>query len=69
MAFKAKLFAAVNLARHLKVDPDQALRETSVKFSRRFKSIERALGDQGRTLPDASLAEMEALWQAAKTAD
>ncbi len=63
------LFAVVNLARHLKVDPDQALRETSVKFIRRFKSIERALGDQGRTLPDASLAEMEALWQAAKTAD
>jgi ATP diphosphatase len=62
------LFAVANLARHLKVDPDQALRRTNVKFTRRFASIEAALASEGRGPAEATLDEMEALWQAAKTA-
>ncbi len=62
------LFAAVNLARHLKVDADQALRRTNRKFERRFAAIEDGLAEQGRAPADATLAEMEALWQRAKTA-
>jgi ATP diphosphatase len=60
------LFAVANLARHLKVDPDQALRRTNAKFMRRFASIETALAAEGRGPAEASLDEMEALWQAAK---
>jgi len=60
------LFAVANLARHLKVDPDQALRRTNVKFTRRFGHIEQALAARGRRPADASLDEMEALWQEAK---
>jgi ATP diphosphatase len=63
------LFAVVNLARHLKVDADQALRSTNIKFQRRFKSIERALAAEGRSPKDASLDEMEALWQRAKESE
>ena len=63
------LFAVVNLARHLKVDPDQALRRTNVKFTRRFGAIEDALAAQGRSPKDASLDEMEELWQRAKATD
>jgi len=61
------LFAAVNLARHLGVDGEAALRATNAKFERRFGAIERALAAAGRRLEDASLDEMEALWQQAKT--
>lgn len=61
------LFAVVNLARHLNVDPEDALRTCNAKFTQRFHHIERALADQGRAPRDATLAEMEALWQAAKT--
>jgi ATP diphosphatase len=60
------LFAVANLARYLKVDPDQALRRTNQKFMRRFASIEKALADEGRSPAEATLDEMEALWQAAK---
>ena len=60
------LFAVANLARHLGVDPEAALRSTNSKFVRRFREIESALAGQDRTLSDASLAEMEELWQAAK---
>jgi ATP diphosphatase len=59
-------FALVNLARHLGVDPEQALRGTSLKFERRFRRIDELLEAQGRTLSEASLDEMEALWQQAK---
>ncbi|HZP18674.1 MAG TPA: nucleoside triphosphate pyrophosphohydrolase [Bauldia sp.] len=62
------LFAVANLARHLKVDAEQALRGTSAKFVRRFRSIEAALAAEGRSPRDSSLAEMEALWQKAKAA-
>jgi ATP diphosphatase len=62
------LFALVNLARHTGVDPELALRGTNAKFERRFGYIERALARQGRSLESASLAEMDALWNEAKTA-
>jgi ATP diphosphatase len=61
------LFATANLARHCKVDPEAALRSTNDKFERRFRYIERKLAEQGRTPSQASLEEMEQLWQAAKT--
>jgi nucleoside triphosphate diphosphatase len=60
------LFAVANLARHCKVDPEAALRATNDKFERRFRYIERRLGGQGRQLAEATLEEMEALWQEAK---
>ena len=63
------LFAAVNLARHLKVDSDQALRRSNAKFTRRFGSIEDGLASENRKLADATLDEMEALWQRAKTSE
>jgi nucleoside triphosphate diphosphatase len=61
------LFALVNLARHVGADPDLALRGTNAKFERRFGYIERALAAQGRPLEGASLAEMDALWNEAKS--
>ncbi|HWA92461.1 MAG TPA: nucleoside triphosphate pyrophosphohydrolase [Rhizomicrobium sp.] len=61
------LFVVANLARHLKVDPEAALRTTNAKVVRRFKWIESALEAQGRSTADATLEEMEALWQQAKT--
>jgi ATP diphosphatase len=60
------LFALVNLARHVGTDPDLALRATNAKFERRFGYIERTLAAQGRTLENASLEEMDALWDEAK---
>jgi ATP diphosphatase len=60
------LFAVVNLARHLDADPEAALRACNAKFVRRFASIERALAAEGRRPQDATLAEMDALWDAAK---
>ncbi|MFT0859889.1 nucleoside triphosphate pyrophosphohydrolase [Ancylobacter sp. G4_0304] len=60
------MFALANLARHLGVDPEAALRGTNEKFTRRFAHIEEALEAQGRAPQDASLDEMEALWQQAK---
>jgi nucleoside triphosphate diphosphatase len=63
------LFALVNLARHVGVDPELALRGTNAKFERRFGYIEHALASLGRSLEDASLEEMDALWEEAKTAE
>ena len=60
------LFVVANLARHLKVDPEAALRAANAKFVRRFKFIEAALAADGRDTAGASLEEMEALWQKAK---
>jgi nucleoside triphosphate diphosphatase len=60
------LFAVVNLARHLQADPEAALRETNAKFERRFASIERALAARGQSPQQATLAEMDALWDEAK---
>ncbi len=63
------LFAVVNLARHLGADPESILRDTNRKFERRFGSIEAALAARGKTPKDATLAEMDALWDAAKKAE
>jgi nucleoside triphosphate diphosphatase len=60
------LFALVNLARHVGVDPDTALRGTNAKFERRFGYIEQTLEAQGGSLENASLTEMDALWNEAK---
>jgi ATP diphosphatase len=60
------LFAAVNLARHLKIDPEAALRSANAKFERRFAHIEDRLAEGGRTPAGASLNEMERLWNEAK---
>ncbi|MDR3422220.1 MAG: nucleoside triphosphate pyrophosphohydrolase [Xanthobacteraceae bacterium] len=61
------LFAAVNLARHLRADPEALLRETNRKFERRFTAIEAALAARGKAPQEATLAEMDALWDEAKT--
>jgi ATP diphosphatase len=63
------LFAVVNLARHLDADPETTLRGTNQKFERRFASIERALAARGKTPEQSTLAEMDALWNAAKAAE
>ncbi|AEJ11884.1 MULTISPECIES: nucleoside triphosphate pyrophosphohydrolase [Pseudomonas] len=60
------LFAAVNLARHLKHDPEHALRRANRKFERRFRFIEQALRDSGRPIEDCNLDELDALWGEAK---
>ncbi|RVA00669.1 nucleoside triphosphate pyrophosphohydrolase [Mesorhizobium sp. M7A.F.Ca.CA.002.05.1.1] len=62
------LFAVVNLGRHLKLDSEAALSGTNEKFRSRFHYVEQALEKSGSTLEKADLAEMEALWQEAKTA-
>ncbi|MDD7969701.1 nucleoside triphosphate pyrophosphohydrolase [Roseinatronobacter alkalisoli] len=60
------MFVMANLARHLKLDPEEALRAANAKFTRRFQSIERALAAEGRRPADSTLDEMDALWNAAK---
>lgn len=60
------LFVVANLARHLKVDPESALRAANAKFTRRFQSIEAALALLGKRPEHSDLAEMDALWDAAK---
>ena len=60
------LFVIVNLARFLKVDPEQALRGTNRKFRERFGYVERKLKEQGRTAAGATLEEMDGLWEQAK---
>ena len=63
------LFAVVNLARHAHADPEMALRRTNAKFERRFAYIERALAAQGRSLDQATLDEMDELWNEAKAVE
>jgi MazG family protein len=63
------LFVMANLARHLGVDPEAALRDANAKFVRRFESIEAALAGNGRKPQDSTLEEMDALWDAAKAAE
>ena len=60
------LFVLVNLARFVKVDPEQALRRTNAKFRRRFGYVEHKLAERGKTTRESSIDEMEALWQEAK---
>ncbi len=61
------LFALVNLARHVDANPEMALRGANAKFERRFGYIERTLAAKGRSLEGATLEEMDALWDEAKT--
>jgi ATP diphosphatase len=63
------MFVMVNLARHLKVDPETALRRANAKFERRFRAIEAALKAEGRTPSEATLDEMEDLWSRIKQAE
>ena len=60
------LFAVANLARHLDADPEAALRTTNAKFERRFAHIEASLAAAGKTTAEATLEEMDALWNEAK---
>jgi len=60
------LFVMTNLARHLDIDPEAALRGANAKFTRRFQHIEETMTARGQTLADSSLEEMEDLWQEAK---
>ncbi|HIC66256.1 MAG TPA: nucleoside triphosphate pyrophosphohydrolase, partial [Paracoccus sp.] len=63
------LFVMANLARHLKIDPERALRRANAKFTRRFRAIEAALAAEGRRPEDSDLAEMDRLWNRAKLAE
>ena len=60
------LFAVANFARHIGADPEAAIRGTNEKFMRRFAFIESEIARRGKTLGEVSLAEMDALWNAAK---
>jgi MazG family protein len=60
------LFSIVNLARHLRADPEKALRRANSKFERRFRDMEAALENSGRRLPEESLEALDAAWNAAK---
>jgi nucleoside triphosphate diphosphatase len=63
------LFSVANLARHLEIDPEAALAQANLKFQRRFAAIETGLAQRGRDLAEASLAEMDELWNEAKRAE
>jgi len=63
------LFVMANLARHLQIDPEAALRAANAKFTRRFRFIEAALAARGRSPADSDLAEMDVFWNAAKAAE
>jgi MazG family protein len=63
------LFVLANLSRHLDIDPESALRRANEKFIRRFKHIEKTFAERGESLADASLDDMEAVWNEAKKLD
>jgi len=63
------MFVMANLGRHLKIDPETALRGANAKFARRFGHIERALAAQGKTPDQSDPSEMDALWNVAKAID
>jgi ATP diphosphatase len=60
------LFVIVNAARHLEINSEAALNETSDKFERRFRYIESKLREKGRAIEEATLEEMDELWDEAK---
>ncbi|MCH2066418.1 nucleoside triphosphate pyrophosphohydrolase [Shimia sp.] len=64
--FGDMLFVIANLARHLKIDPEAALRATNAKFVRRFEGVEAKLKARGKTPQESDLAEMDALWDEVK---
>ena len=63
------LFVVANLARHLKIDPEEALRAANRKFTRRFEYIEDRLADEGKSPTESNLEEMDGLWDDAKAAE
>ena len=63
------LFATVNVARHLGVDSELALRRANERFETRFRHVEEAAADAGKDLDEMSLDEMDALWEEAKVAE
>ncbi len=63
------LFVVANLARHLNIDPEAALRSTNAKFTRRFNAVEDALATTGKTPAESNLAEMDRLWDAVKAGE
>ncbi|MEE3048108.1 MAG: nucleoside triphosphate pyrophosphohydrolase [Pseudomonadota bacterium] len=63
------LFAVVNLARHLEIDPEAALRAGNAKFERRFRAVEDGFREKGRQMAAASIEDMEVLWNAAKASE
>jgi nucleoside triphosphate diphosphatase len=63
------LFAVANLARHVGVDPEEALRGTNGKFERRFRAVERGIAADGKSLAEATLEDMESHWLDAKLAE
>lgn len=67
--FGDMMFVMANLARHLKIDPEAATRAANAKFERRFRAIEDALAQDGRSPSTSDLEEMDALWEAAKRAE
>lgn len=60
------MFVMANLARHLDIDPEEALRKANTKFTRRFEGVETKLADVGKTPQQSDLAEMDAFWDAVK---
>jgi MazG family protein len=60
------LFVLVNIARYLSLDPESALRKTNRKFRRRFQWMEERMRERGKKLPEATLEELESLWQESK---
>lgn len=60
------MFVMANLARHLKIEPEEALRAANAKFTRRFEGVEAKLAEMGKTPAQSDLAEMDALWDAVK---
>ncbi|MBE1293588.1 MAG: nucleoside triphosphate pyrophosphohydrolase [Rhodobacteraceae bacterium] len=64
--FGDMLFVIANLARHLKIEPEAALRATNAKFIRRFEGVEAKLKERGKTPQESDLAEMDALWDEVK---
>ena len=63
------IFVMANLARHLKVDPEAAMRRANAKFDRRFRAVETALRSDGRRPEEATLAEMDAVWDEVKLSE
>ncbi|MEC8196720.1 MAG: MazG nucleotide pyrophosphohydrolase domain-containing protein, partial [Pseudomonadota bacterium] len=64
--FGDMLFVIANLARHLKIEPEAALRATNAKFVRRFEGVEAKLKERGKSPQESDLAEMDALWDEVK---
>ncbi|MDC1303702.1 nucleoside triphosphate pyrophosphohydrolase, partial [Ascidiaceihabitans sp.] len=60
------MFVMANLARHLNIEPEEALRAANAKFTKRFEGVEAKLAEMGKTPAQSDLAEMDALWDAVK---